>query len=186
MEVHRWHGYRAMKNPYDAWMYQEIIHRRKPELIIETGTAYGGGALFLSEATDAPVYTIDKEIYHQERRPQTGRIHYLMGDSADPILINTIPKGSAMVILDCQRHPEHLTKTLELYAPLIGQEQYLIVEDTWAHEGIFNVIAEFLRIHTEFMIDKNCDRYICSGNKGKTIMSKLEAFKHDAEGILSV
>ena len=35
-----WLGVRALKNPLDMWIYQEILHNTRPEVIVETGT-YG-------------------------------------------------------------------------------------------------------------------------------------------------
>ena len=33
-----WLGTQTLKNPLDLWIYQEILAREKPELIVETGT----------------------------------------------------------------------------------------------------------------------------------------------------
>ena len=43
-----WFGHRILKCPFDIWTYQEIIHETRPELIVECGTRYGGGALYLA------------------------------------------------------------------------------------------------------------------------------------------
>ncbi|CAD7931457.1 unnamed protein product [Amoebophrya sp. A25] len=42
----RWMGTIAMQNPVDAWSLQELIFDRRPDVIVETGTMNGGGALF--------------------------------------------------------------------------------------------------------------------------------------------
>src|SRR5438094_9090153 len=44
-ETTQWMGVPALKCPFDTWIYQEIIHRTRPDVIIETGTRYGGSAL---------------------------------------------------------------------------------------------------------------------------------------------
>ena len=44
----RWLGVPCLKSPFDAWVYQEIIHRNRPDVIVECGTAYGGSALFMA------------------------------------------------------------------------------------------------------------------------------------------
>ena len=41
-------GVPAAKNPLDAWVYQEIVYETRPEAIVELGSAYGGGTLFLA------------------------------------------------------------------------------------------------------------------------------------------
>ncbi|CAD7966459.1 unnamed protein product, partial [Amoebophrya sp. A120] len=42
----RWMGTITMQNPMDAWVIQELLFDCKPDVIIETGTMNGGGALF--------------------------------------------------------------------------------------------------------------------------------------------
>src|SRR5262245_48321853 len=44
-EQSSWMGVPALKNPLDAWVYQEIVHRVRPETIIEIGSASGGSTL---------------------------------------------------------------------------------------------------------------------------------------------
>ena len=43
-----WLGFKAIKCPMDLLVYQEILYERRPEWIIETGTNFGGSALFLA------------------------------------------------------------------------------------------------------------------------------------------
>jgi cephalosporin hydroxylase len=43
-----WRGVPTLRCPLDLWLYQEIIHDARPDLIVETGTASGGGALYLA------------------------------------------------------------------------------------------------------------------------------------------
>ena len=40
-----WLGVPTVKIPLDLWIYQEIIYKLRPDLIIEAGTAWGGSAL---------------------------------------------------------------------------------------------------------------------------------------------
>lgn len=39
-----WLGVTVEKCPLDLWIYQELIFRTKPDVIIESGVNYGGGA----------------------------------------------------------------------------------------------------------------------------------------------
>src|SRR5712691_11568809 len=47
-----WLGVPALKLPQDLWIYQEILHEIKPDLIVETGTAAGGSAYYLASICD--------------------------------------------------------------------------------------------------------------------------------------
>ena len=47
-----WMGVRALKNPFDAWIYQEIIYEVKPDVIVEIGSAEGGSTLFFANLLD--------------------------------------------------------------------------------------------------------------------------------------
>jgi cephalosporin hydroxylase len=60
----KWLGVTTQKLPLDMWNYQEIISAIKPSGVIETGTRYGGSALFFAtllgsmDSTLTPLYTI--------------------------------------------------------------------------------------------------------------------------------
>lgn len=44
----RFLGVEIWQNPFDMWVFQEMITEFKPDVIIETGTAHGGSALFFA------------------------------------------------------------------------------------------------------------------------------------------
>jgi len=41
-------GAEIWQNPFDMWIFQQMITQLKPDVIIETGTAHGGSALFFA------------------------------------------------------------------------------------------------------------------------------------------
>ena len=45
-------GVRAIKNPFDCWIYQEIITEIRPDVIVEIGSAAGGSTLYLAHLLD--------------------------------------------------------------------------------------------------------------------------------------
>src|SRR5258705_10459784 len=47
-----WMNVPCEKCPLDLWVYQEIISEIRPALIIETGTRFGGSALFMAHILD--------------------------------------------------------------------------------------------------------------------------------------
>ena len=66
-----WMNVPCWKCPLDTWIYQEIMAEIRPDLIVETGTAFGGSALFMAHMMDilgkGEIITIDIE--HKENRP---------------------------------------------------------------------------------------------------------------------
>src|SRR5262245_56478961 len=93
-----WMGIRVMKCPNDLFMYQGLIPRIKPRLIVETGTRAGGSALFLSHMLDlvggdGRVITIDIE--PTPRPVEHPRLTCLLGSSIDPQIIQQVRDASA-------------------------------------------------------------------------------------------
>jgi cephalosporin hydroxylase len=102
----RWLGVSAQKCPLDLWIYQEILAETRPGLIVETGTADGGSALYLASVCDllehGHVVTIDVA---EAERPSHPRIRYLHGSSIDPVIVDKVRRMAAgasavMVVLD--------------------------------------------------------------------------------------
>ena len=87
----RWLGHEIRKLPLDTWIYQEIIYELRPDLIIETGTRFGGSALYMAHICDlighGDVVTIDVTA---EAQPEHPRITYLAGSSTDPSIISAV------------------------------------------------------------------------------------------------
>ena len=134
-----WLGRHVYKCPTDLWMYQEILHDTRPDLIIETGTFSGGSALFLASMCDliggGRIVTIDVE--PQDDLPVHPRIKYLAGSSVAPDILEQVREEASgddrvMVILDSDHSKDHVLAELREYAPLVSDDCYLIVEDTTA------------------------------------------------------
>ena len=133
-----WHGHVTYKVPADLWVYQEILHELRPDVVVECGTAYGGSALYLAHVLDGighgQVITIDVADTPEHPRPQHPRIEYVLGSSVDPELVGKlrarITGQRVMVILDSLHTAEHVGAKLEAWAPAVSVGSYLIVEDT--------------------------------------------------------
>ncbi len=132
-----WLGTQILKNPADMWIYQEILHEVRPQLIIETGTAHGGSALFLASICDlleqGRVVTVD--VAALEGRPDHPRISYVQGSSTDEAIVGDLAKAAetskpVLVILDSDHSKHHVLQELRTYSDLVTQGSFLIVEDT--------------------------------------------------------
>jgi cephalosporin hydroxylase len=170
----KWLGVPALKYPSDAWSYQEIIYDTKPDLIIETGTKYGGSALYFASLFDllgaGRIVTIDIE--PDGSRPVHPRIHYLTGSSTSEEIVKCVDQLASqakriMVILDSDHSEKHVREELRAYHRFVSKGCYLVVEDTnvnghpVAHThgpGPMEAIATFLPEHPEFQTDPERER----------------------------
>ena len=174
-------GTPIQKNPLDLFVYQEILYDVKPDLIIETGTAYGGGAIYLASLCDlmkrGHIVTID--IINVRRSPKHKRIKYLLGSSTDKKIVEqvkNISKGKkVLVILDSDHTKEHVLKELDVYRKLVSRGSYIIVEDSNVNgnpvykehgPGPMEAVKEFLKTHKGFRVDKSKEKFYFTFNPG--------------------
>jgi len=175
-----WLGSAVRKCPFDLWVYQEIIYKLRPDVIIESGTFQGGSALFLASICDlvnkGEILTIDVE--GKENRPQHKRIKYLLGSSVSEEIVGKVKdfiknKTRVMVILDSDHKKEHVLNELNIYSNFVTDENYLIVEDTCINghpvdpdfgPGPMEAVDEFLKKNKDFVIDKDKEKFYLTFN----------------------
>ena len=170
-----WFGHRIFKCPLDLWVYQELLVRTRPDVVIETGTKFGGSALYLAMVLDqighGRVITIDIEV--EPLRPQHSRISYIKGSSVDPAVVEQVREEvgghRAMVVLDSDHHATHVYDEMIAYSPLVQTGDYLIVEDTIVNghpaypdfgPGPMEAVEKCLSENNEFVIDQRCERFL--------------------------
>ncbi len=177
-----WLGHHALKCPLDLWVYQEILHEVRPNLIIETGTYRGGSALFLASICEllgrGEVVTIDAAT--QKGRPRHKRIAYLTGSSTSEAMLRQVRrrargKNRVLVLLDSGHSMEHVLAELRSYAPLVTPGSYLIVEDTNLNghpvesdhgPGPAEAVATFLAENSAFARDESREKLLLTFNPG--------------------
>lgn len=160
--------------PLDLWIYQEIISEIQPDLVIETGTLFGGCALYLAHVLDClgkgRVMTID---ILDLIRPSHPRIDYVLGSSTDAELIhglldNRPADETRMVLLDSDHRKEHVLEEMRLLAPYVSVGSYLIVTDSNINghpvhadfgPGPFEAVQEFLRDNDAFVVDPAREKF---------------------------
>jgi len=176
-----WFGRQAVKTPFDAWIYQEIIYKTKPTIIIEIGNYAGGSTLFLASIFDAlgygKVIGVDKD--HQRVKDLNHkRISWITGDATSLEVFNKIKNeistnDRVMIIEDSSHEFQPTLKILELYSQLVSKDCYFIVEDGICKEdyivggpkpGPFEATHEFLKNHPEFIIDKKMEKFFLTYN----------------------
>jgi cephalosporin hydroxylase len=140
-----WLGLKIVKLPTDLHIFQEIIHKTKPNIIIETGIAHGGSLLFYASMLminkiRGRVIGIDIDLRKKNKKKIKKNylfnkyISIIDGDSTDAEVVKKIKKISknkkTMVILDSNHTEEHVKKELEIYSKIVTRGNYLIVQDT--------------------------------------------------------
>jgi len=168
-----WLGIPIIKEPQDIQVFQEIIWEVKPDLIIETGIAWGGSIIFsasmltLLEVCGAirkgEVIGVDIDIRPHNKKailthPLSKKITIFEGSSIEEGIVQKIKeiaknRKRILVYLDSNHTHNHVLSELRAYAPLVSIGSYCIVEDT----GIEDLPEE-----------KTLDRPWRKGNNPKT------------------
>lgn len=185
----RWLGVGVVKCPLDLHVYQEIIWQTRPELIVETGSYVGGSALYLAHVLDAvhretlhdgQVVSVDITD-HGVRLPEHPRIEFVIGKSStDPEAHAHVAARAdgkrTMVILDSDHSRSHVAKELDLYAPLVTRDCFLIVEDTnrdgyylgggYPDGGAAEALKQWQPTNKGFRPDHDCERLGFTQNPG--------------------
>jgi len=175
-----WLGVSALKCPLDLWIYQEIIHDLRPDVIVECGTASGGSALFLAAICDlvgnGRIITVDIE--EVPGRPQHARVTYLHGSSTAPDIVEQVGRavageGCVLVLLDSDHSKDHVLAELRAYSSFVTPGSYVIVEDTnigghpvspdWG-PGPMEAVDEFLAENNAFAIDGSREKFFLTFN----------------------
>jgi cephalosporin hydroxylase len=174
-----WFGQQILKNPFDMWLYQELIFRLRPHYIIESGTFRGGSALFYAHIFDllgqGEIVTVD--IADPGNRPQHPRIHYITGSSIDPVVKERVLSitGSEvpLVILDADHSETHVSQEIKVWAPHVKVGGFLVVEDSNINghpvrpdfgPGPFEAIEQFLSRNNDFEYDTYFDKFFMTQN----------------------
>lgn len=174
-----WFGLKAQKCTGDAWMYQELIYRLKPDFVIETGTAFGGGTLFLNTICKAvghgQVITIENDKSRYDKLNMTTEVHRILGSSTDDVTIEILKKrvgdSTALVILDSDHSYAHVLKETELYRQFVKPGFYMIVEDTHM-QATHNAVQDFLKTDNTFVVDKSCEKFLFTFNPDGFLLKK--------------
>ena len=173
-EEQTWMGVRALRNPLDAWVYQEILHEVKPQTVVELGSQFGGGALFLANMLDliggGKVVSVD--ISHDRFEPDHPRITTVTGSTQDVFdRVAGLCEGTTLVIHDADHSERAVLADLRLYAPLVTPGSYFIVEDGVQdllsdEPGPMAAMETFLAETDDFECDESKERFLLTYNPG--------------------
>jgi len=145
-----WLGVPIIQIPQDLQALQEIIWQSKPDLIIETGIAWGGSLIFSAsllailescgEIKDSKVVGVDIDIRPHNKQaimahPLAKKIALIEGSSIDKAIVEQVKEialqhSRVMVCLDSNHTHDHVLAELEAYAPMVTPGNYCMVGDT--------------------------------------------------------
>ncbi len=144
-----WLGVPIIQHPEDIVVVQELIWFAQPDLVIETGIAFGGSLLLSASILkllggDREVLGVDIDIRAHTREtlsthPLASSIVTIEGDSTAPEVLQRVRHvlsrhDRVLVILDSNHTRNHVAMELSLYAEFVSVGSYLIVMDTVIHD----------------------------------------------------
>ncbi len=139
-----WLGLPIIQMTEDVMAAQELIWQVKPDVIVETGIAWGGSMVLYASMLELigkgevigvdlvlPQSNIDKIMAY----PFSKRISMIQGSSIDENIVNQVkakikPGQTVMLMLDSNHTHDHVLDELKMYSPLVTKGSYIIVSDT--------------------------------------------------------
>jgi cephalosporin hydroxylase len=177
-----WLGRPIIQLPEDMFRMQEVLFSVKPNVIIETGVAHGGGLIFYASLCKAMgngrVIGVDVEIRPHNRQAIQAHelspyITLIEGDSVAPTTLDRVTallssEQRVLVILDSNHSKDHVLKELQAYAPLVTLGSYIVAADgimqdlvgaprssaDWSWDNPRQAVLEFVQSHPQFVIEE--------------------------------
>jgi cephalosporin hydroxylase len=157
-----WLGRPIIQLPEDMFRVQEVVHRLRPDVIIETGVAHGGSLIFyatLCKAMDhGEVIGVEVDLRPHnraglEQHPLWDLITIVDGSSTDPDVVDEVrdkigPDDVVLVLLDSNHSKAHVLAELEAYHRLVTPGSYIVATD-----GIMAEVHDVPRGHDDWVCD---------------------------------
>jgi len=179
-------GRPIIQYPQDMIAMQEIIWEVRPDLIIETGIAHGGSLVFYASLLEligeGEIVGIDIDIREHNRReiekhPMFKRIKLIEVSSISKEVVDQVKdtvkgKSRILVLLDSNHTHDHVMHELNLYAPFVSKNSYLVVFDTIVEDypkgsikdrpwdtgnNPKTAVHQFIKENESFIIDQKID-----------------------------
>jgi cephalosporin hydroxylase len=140
-----WLGVPIIQMPEDLILFQEIVYKTQPDLIIETGVARGGSIIFWASiqrlcGITGKVLGVDIDIRQHARNAIIDsnfrdEIYLLEGSSVEEQIVNQVKNyvsqhKKVMVVLDSNHTHEHVLSELEIYSNFVTKDCFMLVLDT--------------------------------------------------------
>lgn len=177
-----WFGVPMIQLPEDMLRYQEAVLQVRPDVIVETGIAHGGSAVFsasLCKLMDkGRVIAVDIDIRPHnrarlERHPLAPLITLIEGSSIAPEVVHAVrslvkPGETVLVMLDSNHSYAHVSAELDAYAPLVTKGSWIVAADGvmqdledvprggagWAQDNPARAARDFVGRNPHFVIEE--------------------------------
>jgi cephalosporin hydroxylase len=189
---------RIIKNPLDLWMLQQIAYEVRPDFVIETGTWYGGSALYWAHTLNgmglenARVLTVDiQDLTGQgaSSNPLWKKyVEFSLGSSTDRAIVakyaQRVKDSRTIVNLDSDHSTHHVLNELRAYAPMVSPGSYIAVEDTHLDgvpthpeqgPGPMAAVLQFLAENHDFEQDFSREAMVMTSYPGGWLRRKAKA-----------
>lgn len=149
-----WQGRPIIQYPQDIVALQEVVYQVKPDVIVETGIAHGGSAVFsasllclldIEDGLDPrksprKVIAVDIDIRAHNKialdtHPLRFKMELLEGCSVDSGMVRQVSElitadSRVLIYLDSNHTHDHVLSELNAYAGLVSKGSYCVVFDT--------------------------------------------------------
>ncbi len=162
-------GIPTMKNPTDAWIYEELIWRLRPDVIVEVGNYKGGHLLKMAHQCDligvGEVIGVDIEPVTAPEVVAHERITLVTGEASAcyPAVRQLVAGRNCLVIDDSDHGYTNTLAVLRKYSDLVHPGGYMVIEDTIGIQAQ-EAVQEFVAEHACFVIDLSLEDFGVSWN----------------------
>jgi cephalosporin hydroxylase len=177
-------GVKALKNPLDCWICQEIVWEVRPDVVVEIGSFHGGSTLYfchlLDLLGDGTVVSVEIDrAYFEVKHPRLVEVTGNSGEQHVRDQVASLCAGKkALIVHDADHSKDAVLRDLRLYADLVSPGSYFIVEGGvvdifdprtapllgWEQPGPLAAIREFLTSDERFVVDGGRERYLIAYN----------------------
>ena len=176
-----WLGRPVIQLPEDLVRLQEVLWRLQPDVIVETGIAHGGSAVFFAGlchlAGKGRVVAVDIDIPADNRaaieaHPLFERITMIEGDSIAPATVEAVKaeiyeSETVFVFLDGKHTYDHVAAELKAYGALVTPGSFILAADGvmrelhevpggqsgWKTDNPANAAKDFAARNPDFVIE---------------------------------
>ncbi len=159
----------TMKNPTDAWIYEELIWKLRPDVIVEIGNYKGGHLLKMAHQCDligvGEIIGVDIEPVTAPEVVAHERITLVTGEASAsfPHVRGLVAGRNCLVIDDSDHGYTNTLSVLRKYSELVKPDGYMVIEDTIGIEAQ-QAVQEFLAENRQFKVDLELEGFGVSWN----------------------